>query len=55
MVAWKQGVPRLNVSYECLSSSPTLLYTIIKKKEFFCDAKVDKGPEASECPEAPLG
>ena len=27
----------------------------LKKKKFFCDAKVVKGPEAPECPEAPLG
>ena len=49
LVAWKRGLPRQKVSYECSSPSPTLSYFITKKKRrIFCDAKVI---EASEAPE----
>ena len=52
LVAWKRDLTRSKVSYECLSPSPTLSYTITKKKKIgFWDAKVI---EDSEAPEGPL-
>ena len=51
LLAWKWSLPRPNVSYECLSPSPTLSYTIIKKKtRAFYNEKVIEGPEAPEGP-----
>ena len=46
----KTSSSKTKVSYACLSPSPTLSYTITKKKRrTFCDAKV------IEIPEAPAG
>ena len=40
LVPWKRGLPRPKFSFENLSPSPTLSYTIIKKpKEFFVAQK----------------
>ena len=43
LVAWKRGLPRPNISYECLSPSHNLSYTITK-------LKVIVGSEAPEYP-----
>ena len=37
---------KTKVSYACSSPSPTLSYTITKKKRNFCDAKLIEVPEA---------